>query len=164
MNATNPDSPKAALGAEISYRIIHTTIYKYEEAVSTCYNIAKLIPRDTLGQTCNNAVVTIHPTPDGINEYEDFFSNKVFYFSIQDEHEDLTVTVTSEVKKAAIDGIEYENLLWEDVHAMLTAPDAQFLDARQYIPATPFTTANKEITAYALQSFTSGRPMFEAVY
>jgi transglutaminase-like putative cysteine protease len=161
---TDIDSPKAALGAAVLYRIIHTTKYKYEEAVSTCYNIAKLIPRDTLGQVCNNAVVSIHPTPDGINEYEDFFGNKVFYFSIQDEHEDLTVTVTSEVNKAAIDGIEYENLLWEDAHAMLTAPDAKYLEARQYIPATFVTTTDKEITAYAQQSFVPGRSMFEAVY
>src|ERR1700744_507256 len=119
--------------ATVSYKITHTTKYKYEEAVSTCYNIAKLIPRDTPGQVCSNVVVSIHPTPDGINEYIDFFGNKVIYFSIQEEHADLTVTVTSEVNKAAINSIEYENLLWEDVHAMLTAADAEFLEARQYI-------------------------------
>ncbi|HTB52476.1 MAG TPA: transglutaminase family protein [Ferruginibacter sp.] len=160
----NNNVPKATLGSGVSYKITHITKYKYEEAVSLCYNIAKLIPRDTLGQVCNNTVVTIHPTPDGINEYEDFFGNKVFYFSIQEEHEDLTVTVTSEVNKRAIDNFEYENLLWEDAHKMLVAPDSEFLEARQYIPETPVTTTDKEITAYALQSFTPGRQMFEAVY
>ena len=71
------------------YKIIHTTTYSYNEPVSLCHNIARLIPRSFDNQLCKKSIVTISPLPDVKNEYEDFFGNKVMYFAIQQEHKNI---------------------------------------------------------------------------
>ena len=83
----------------MKYTIQHKTSYSYLEPVSLCHNIARLVPRNTREQTCTNTHIRITPKPDRINEYEDFFGNKVIYFSIEKEHRELTVHVTSEVER-----------------------------------------------------------------
>src|SRR5258708_10574931 len=79
------------------YKITHTTRYIYNEPVSLCHNIARLIPRSTGKQTCKNTQVTIDPVPDVLNENEDFFGMKVTYFAVQQEHTSLTVPCRSEI-------------------------------------------------------------------
>jgi transglutaminase-like putative cysteine protease len=151
----------------INYRVIHTTTYNYNEPVSFCYNIARLGPRDTNGQVCNGSFINISPQPDVLNEYEDFFGNKLVYFAIQHEHKALTVTVTSDVTKseAQLPAIEtYNSMPWELAKEQFEVNKSEFMEAREFIPETTVTTANEEIVNYALQSFTPGRPMFEAVY
>ena len=83
----------------MKYTIQHKTSYTYLEPVSLCHNIARLVPRNTSEQICKNTNIQIEPKPDRINEYEDFFGNKVIYFSIEKEHWELTVNVTSEVER-----------------------------------------------------------------
>jgi len=151
----------------INYKVIHTTTYNYSEAVSFCYNIARLGPRNTIGQVCNGSFINIIPQPDILNEYEDFFGNKLVYFAIQHEHKSLTVTVTSEVTKNELDVQPldtYNSLPWEMAAEQLSTANAELLDVRQFIPETPVTTADEEIINYASQSFTPGRPVFDAVY
>ena len=41
------------------YSITHTTLYKYNEAVDLCHNIAILYPRDTATQQCRSFKITI---------------------------------------------------------------------------------------------------------
>ena len=83
----------------MTYNITHQTIYTYLEPVSVCHNVLRLVPRDTAQQRCKSVTVKIHPQPDSMREYEDFFGNKVIYFSIEKEHEHLTVNVHSEIEK-----------------------------------------------------------------
>jgi transglutaminase-like putative cysteine protease len=151
----------------INYRVIHTTTYNYSEPVSFCYNIARLEPRNTNDQLCNSSFINITPQPDIINEYEDFFGNKLVYFAIQHEHKALTVTVTSDVTKSEImlPPIEtYSSMSWELAKEQLGINKVDFLEAREFIAETPVTAADEEIIKYAMQSFTPGRPMFESVY
>jgi transglutaminase-like putative cysteine protease len=147
------------------YKIIHTTRYIYNKPISLCHNIARLIPRSTGKQTCKSSQVTIDPVPDVLNEYEDFFGNKVLYFAVQHEHTSLTVTVSSEIitpKSAALEIDLYSHTSWEEVKRSLSAPGRDYADILQYIPETPFTTVDPEISAYACLSFRPGRPLFEA--
>jgi transglutaminase-like putative cysteine protease len=151
----------------INYRVTHTTTYKYSEAVSFCYNIARLGPRDTESQLCKASFVNIYPQPDVLSEYQDFFGNKLIYFAIQHEHKSLKVVVTSEVaKNEQPPSQQYfdNNLSWETTKEILSIQDEELLDVRQFIPETASTKANADITDYALQSFMPGRPMFQAVY
>jgi len=151
----------------INYKVIHTTTYRYNEAVSFCYNIARLGPRNTTGQVCSGSFINIVPQPDVINEYEDFFGNKLVYFAIQHEHKSLTVTVTSEVTKTEtpIQAIEtYNSMPWELAQEQFDINKSEYLEAREFIPETTVTAANEDIINYALQSFTPNRSMFEAVY
>ena len=148
------------------YKITHTTRYIYSQPISLCHNIARLIPRSTGKQSCRNSQVTIDPVPDVLNEYEDFFGNKVTYFAVQREHSSLTVTVSSEIitpKSAALEIDLYSHISWEEVKRSLVASSGpEYADVLQYIPETPLTASNPEINAYAMQSFRPGRSLFEA--
>jgi transglutaminase-like putative cysteine protease len=127
------------------YTIDHKTIYTYPEPVSVCHNILRLAPRDTERQVCKGVTVRIEPKPDSVQEYEDFFGNKVIYFSIEKEHRKLTVVVHSEIEKKDFGVGE---VLLEDVS--------------QYVFATPMTSFGPEVLAYARVSFVPGRPVMEA--
>jgi len=135
----------------VNYSINHKTIYNYLEPVSLCHNMLRLVPRDTGKQVCKSVTVKIQPEPDNLREYEDFFGNKVIYFSIEKEHAQLTVNVHSEIeKKAASDGVG----LAED------GQEAE--EISQFIFETPMTAWSEEIEAYARISFQPGRPVPEA--
>ena len=149
----------------MNYRIIHKTEYKYQEEVTLCHNIARLIPRTTVKQVCRRSDLQIDPQPEIINEYEDFFGNKVVYFGIQKTHAKLTVTVTSEIYKNDQVSMQlpfYGNTSWEDVPQILMQQQIEYIDARQYIYETPMTASSDEIRKYASVSYTPRRPLFDA--
>ncbi|MEI9808658.1 MAG: transglutaminase N-terminal domain-containing protein [Bacteroidota bacterium] len=81
------------------YSVEHTTRYQYHELVSLCHNIAALAPRNTDKQTCKAFNIIISPLPEVLEEHIDFFGNKLYYFVVEQEHEELTVTVRSQVEK-----------------------------------------------------------------
>lgn len=127
------------------YNITHRTTYTYFEPVSVCHNVLRLAPRNTSQQVCRHVAVRISPEPNTVREYEDFFGNKVIYFSIEKEHARLTVDVQSEVDiVGGVDGI------WDSG------------EIRQFIFETPMTAWNEEIEQYARVSFQPGRPVPEA--
>ncbi len=149
----------------MKYTIQHTTAYNYLEPVSLCHNIARLVPRNTPGQICRNTSIQIDPQPDRVNEYEDFFGNKVIYFSIEKEHWELTVTVTSEVERNVSDQQkiqDFRSVTGKDVKEKLLTGEADAVEIKQYVFETPMTLWDEEIVNYALESFRSGRPVFEA--
>ncbi len=137
----------------MKYTIQHTTAYTYLEPVSLCHNIARLMPRNTDDQICRNTVIQIIPEPDRINEYEDFFGNKVIYFSIEKEHWELTVQVTSEVERNEIN---------EEEKAGKFRSENDLVDIKQYSFATPMTNWDEEILIYASRSFQPDKSVFEA--
>jgi transglutaminase-like putative cysteine protease len=149
----------------MNYKVTHKTEYIYHEPVSLCHNIARLVPRTTEKQFCKSASISIIPQPEILNQYDDFFGNKVVYFAIEKEHKKLTVTVYSEIEKtdSADMQIINKNISWEDVIQTLLQLNEDFNEVKQYIPETAMTASDENISAYVLQSFTPGRPAFEAV-
>jgi Transglutaminase-like enzymes, putative cysteine proteases len=151
--------------SKMKYTIQHTTVYTYLEPVSLCHNIARLVPRDTGEQTCKNTSIHIEPQPDRINEYEDFFGNKVIYFSIEKEHWELTVKVTSGVERKTSGQtkiLDYRKASTEDIKRDLLKLKEGMVEIRQYVFETPMTAWSDEILDYALLSFKSGRAVLEA--
>jgi transglutaminase-like putative cysteine protease len=148
------------------YSVEHTTKYKYHEHVSICHNIAALMPRNTDRQTCKAFNLIISPLPEVLEDHIDFFGNKLYYFVIEQEHEELTVTVKSQVEKINDHNVQpsYPYQSWEGVRDMLFASNGELIEVKQFIHPTEITVATPEIRNYARQSFTTGRPLFEAVY
>jgi transglutaminase-like putative cysteine protease len=148
------------------YSVEHTTKYQYHEQVSLCHNIAALTPRNTDKQTCKSFNIIISPLPEILEEHTDFFGNKLYYFVVEQEHEELTVTVKSQIEKIA--GIDtkapYHYQSWEDVKDMLLASTGELMDEKQFTNPTEITAATDEIKKYAALSFTPGKPLYEAVY
>ena len=149
----------------MKYTIQHKTAYVYLEPVSLCHNIARLVPRNTLEQKCTNTHIHISPKPDRINEYEDFFGNKVIYFSIEKEHRELTVQVVSEVERMTsgqVNRTRYPDIPWEQVKIAFGSAENENLEIRQYIFETSMTLWEEQIMQYALRSFIPDRPVFKA--
>jgi len=149
----------------MQYQITHTTEYEYHQSVSLCHNVARLLLRDTNDQLCKKTVVKISPQPEIINEYLDFFGNKVMYFAIQQEHKHLTVTVLSQVEKKKESNSEFgffTTTPWEEIKQQILEPGDDNFDARQFIPETDITRTTEDILQYTLKSFTTGRSMIEA--
>jgi transglutaminase-like putative cysteine protease len=146
------------------YSITHTTTYQYHETVDLCHNIAMLSPRDTDTQTCHSFTIAISPVPEIIEEYTDFFGNKIAYFVIEQEHEELSVTATSVVEKK-----EPEEKItnpatqsWESVKETLQVSTGNFVFEKQYCIPTDITATTRAIEAYAMASFLPGRSFYEA--
>jgi transglutaminase-like putative cysteine protease len=149
----------------VEYQIIHTTEYDYHQSVSVCHNIARLAIRDTTRQHCGKTVISISPEPDVIDEYLDFFRNKVVYFAIQKEHLRLRVSVKSTVTLDRSIGLMDHGIpvaLWQDIVGKLSVVDPDQFDARQYVPETELTRTTDEIKDYAARSFRSGLSLYEA--
>ena len=150
----------------MTYSVEHTTHYKYHEQVSLCHNIAALFPRNTDQQICTASNLIISPLPDVLEEHTDFFGNKLYYFVIEQEHIELTVTIKSRVEKipASAGPGSFPVQSWEAVRDMLLHSNGELMEVRQFIYPTAITTPADEIKNYALKSFTKDRPLFDAVF
>ena len=150
----------------MNYKIVHKTEYSYSASVNLCYNEARLTPRNFVHQHCSNSQFVVDPEPGACRERQDFFGNTVYYFTIQQPHRELIVTVTSHVQ---VRGREMqldfaEHLAWEEVCQRLqTDLDPETLELRQYILNSPMIPTMPELRTYAERSFSKERPLLEAV-
>ncbi len=150
----------------MNYRIIHKTEYSYSGSVNLCYNEARLTPRSFVHQHCSDSQFVVDPEPGVCRERQDFFGNTVYYFTIQQPHRELTVTVTSHVQ---VRGREMqldfaEHLAWEEVRQRIqTDMDPEVLELRQYVLDSSMIPTIPELRTYAEKSFPKNRPLLEAV-
>ncbi len=167
----------------MKYRITHTTIYSYSQSVGLCQNEARLQPRNFWRQQCHDSHFDITPAPSDFQERIDFFGNRVVYFSVQQAHKRLAVTVISDVSVfPKNDSSDMSNpVSWEQVRGLLQeigpiqmqsqgpnqmqiqATTAELLDAKQYLLDSPMILANAELSNYAQPSFLPNRPLVRVV-
>jgi len=107
----------------------------------------------------------VDPFPAVSREHTDFFGNRVSYFSIQQAHSVLEVTANSEVEVEPEELPDFEaSLPWENVLEQLReGRDQDTLDARMFSLPSAFVPLVPAATEYACASFTTGRPILEAV-
>jgi len=147
----------------MNYSISHKTTYSYFEPVSLCHNIIRLKPRNTGKQLCRETVIRITPEPDSIDEYEDFFGNRVLYFSIDREHRQLEVQVVSSIEKEEdANFMQVPSFTVKEVLELLEQKGPLYNEARQFILDTPMTRWNDDIHEYALCSFKPERTLKDA--
>lgn len=150
----------------MKYHITHNTHYSYSNIVNLCYNEARLIPRSYGRQVCSKNDFIVVPDPTGYRERKDFFENTVCFFTIQRPHQELVVTVTSEVEVNASDFQldSVKEFRWENVLKQLHRDDnEEILEIRQYTLESPMIPELPELRTYAEKSFSDGRSMLEAV-
>jgi transglutaminase-like putative cysteine protease len=149
------------------YRITHRTTYTYEERVTSCYNEAHLIPRNGPHQRCLNYRVDVEPAPYDRTEREDFFGNRVLYFAIEEPHDTLITTATSEVSLEN-DSVQLQfrsNAPWQESARRLREERTPAnLDAVQYLLDSPMAGATPRIKRYAAPPFREQRPLAEIVF
>ncbi len=149
----------------MTYRIIHTTTYKYKHPVSFGNHVAYLTPRSRPHHTCTYHQLQISPAPAGLTERLDYFGNAVTVFNIQEPHSELNIEARSHV---VIDG---DPVLWpehsprweEVVRSLPSDLTPAGIEAYEFVFESPRVKPGPEFAAYASQSFAPARPLTEAL-
>jgi len=149
----------------MKFRISHVTRYSYTEPVSLCHSILHLKPRlSAAGQRCLVSQLRIDPWPAVNREHEDFFGNRVNYFSVQQAHSCLEVTASSEVEVSPPSRPDPASTLpWEvAIERLHERRDPAMVRARIFTLPSPLAPIDRDATDFAASSFTPGRPVLEA--
>jgi len=168
----------------MTYRIVHTTEYSYQDLVSKCCNQALLTPRTMqsafTNQHCHESTTLVFPEPDDAAHDTDFFGNHAHYFTIHTAHRSLTVTATSIVERTLLAEPTPERFAqscawnaWKTVGSATSAgkhyEDSHYEDgtaqmAQQFVLDSPLIQASEQLRSYATPSFFTGRPLLEGVH
>jgi len=153
------------------FKVIHSTIYDYDEGVTFCHNTAILKPKNFLGQSLVDYQLEISPKPSEFSEREDFFGNTITRFSIQDHHKKLKVIATSIIDRDVTKSLSIkdfpkaEKITLKQTLKSLKGFDEAILDARQYqLESILLHSVDDAIKAYAEVSFKPDRSVYEATY
>lgn len=150
------------------YRLRHTTRYEYSSAVTLSHNEARLKVRELPWQHGEHAAFAIEPTASRLHERHDFFGNHVLYFAIQDVHDAMAVTATSEVTTDAALLPQFNcNYTWEQAAQQLRdrthKQSAEAYAAQLFTMNSAYIKRSTELAHFAQRSFTPNRPLIEAV-
>lgn len=163
----------------MKYRVTHITEFHYDAPVGLCHNEARLLPRVLPYQQVLSSGLQIEPLPQDLFYRKDYFGNRTTYFSIQEPHDCLRVTATSEVQiepprleghpasRSREAGLfdDADSRSWEAVRQRLRSDRSdETLDAFQYTFDSPMVAISQPLADYALASFPPGRPLDEAVH
>jgi len=149
-----------------NYRIIHKTIYTYEDLVSHCLNLAHMYPLNNAHQECYRTFIDVKPRPSVSSFRKDYFGNNLFFFAIEDSHKELEITVESSVKtNVPIYSLFSRSCPWEDVWERLESSKSRAdIEAIEYTLPSSYVSYNSNFADYAMQSFLPGKSVLESVY
>jgi transglutaminase-like putative cysteine protease len=146
------------------YKIVHRTTYKYKYPVSRGNHVACLKPRSISRHSLRQSELTIKPSPASMTERIDYFGNHLCFFTVEEPHDELIVEARSEVVMQSPASSPQPSPPWEEVVAMLPRDQhPEVVEAYQFRFESPRIRLKPEFAAYALQSFTPGRPLREAL-
>jgi transglutaminase-like putative cysteine protease len=130
----------------------------YSQPVSLCHTELRLKPRGDGQQRVLEHQLTVLPAPEETFEHLDYFGNQVTYFSLQEPHQTLSITASSIIEKQYNDPFEpCLTPVWEEAKGT-----ARHLNEYEFTFQSPRITLGPEFTAYALPSFSPGRPLLDA--
>jgi transglutaminase-like putative cysteine protease len=142
--------------------VVHETTYDYAPAVKTAQHVAHLRPSSRDGQRVLEHHLAIDPPPDHCTESVDVFGNARCFFGLQAVHERLHVVSRSLVSTAPPPA-PGPGLPWEAARERLRYHRAAEYDpAAEFLFPSPYVPRDRAFVAYALPSFTEGRPLLEA--
>jgi transglutaminase-like putative cysteine protease len=148
----------------VNYEIVHRTVYEYSSEVSVSQHVVHLTPRTLPGQQCLRHELTVEPAAALVTSREDYFGNRIHFFTMAGGHRTLVVTARSEVvvhprrwpAPAAPPAWELARYISDS----LVGPP---LDVREFVYPSALIPALTTLNEYARPSFTAGRPLLEAV-
>jgi transglutaminase-like putative cysteine protease len=148
----------------VLYTITHTTRYAYTHPVSVCQNIVALTPRDDYRVHCLMHRMRIRPNPINVHRRTDFFGNQLTVFSIDENHEELTISAVSRVKVEAPNlTVQRASQDWQIVRDQLSrCQDPHWLSTCNYLYDSPRIIRNGQYADYAKKAFGPGVSLFEA--
>jgi transglutaminase-like putative cysteine protease len=148
------------------YKVAHTTNYKYAARVTHCYNLANLIPKNTVRQKCLNSKIIVSPKPIHANKRIDYFGNQSYQFEIQTAHTDLIIRSESQIEileTSSLLNLDLGMNYGDALDYFNKAPTFQVIRAKEFILDSPMIKTNDAIEAYARSSFSLSRPLNSCV-
>jgi len=148
----------------MKYQVEHTTTYRYTDPVSLGHNEVHLAPREFNRQRCLAHRLSVRPAPTAQRSRQDYFGNRVDYFTLEEEHRELTITASSTVQLTVTPPPPAaETRPWEEVRDRLQrCDDAPILAAAPFVVESPYVRFDDAVGEYGRMSFTPGRPILEA--
>ncbi len=145
------------------YQVSHTTRFRYEQPVSTSYQLLHLTPRSFDKQQVLSIKLSIEPVPVSLQQRSDYFGNPVTDIVIQERHEELIITNLVQVDVNADQEILLElSPAWESIVQLMLEPlDDDARDASKFCFPSPRISIDT-VLAYARVSFTPGKPLLRA--
>ena len=149
----------------MKYKIKHTTEYSYQKSVDLCHNRLCLVPIESANQKCIFSDIKISPKPDELSVREDFFGNKILFFSIYKEHSNLEIVSESIVQ---MENLLFMNqavnstLLWQQVRDKIVEEPELAEEIIQYTVPSTYIPYSDIIKEFALDCFKSGDTLWNA--
>jgi transglutaminase-like putative cysteine protease len=146
------------------YRITHRTEYRYGSEVTRGYTVTHLTPRATASQHVHHTTIDADPPAAQRSTHRDAFGNGVTFLEVQQPHEGLRISATSEVSVVDPPPWPEDGPAWNTAAATLTGDtSAAALLARECRLDSPLVARSRVLAEYASPSFPPGRPLVDAV-
>jgi len=145
------------------FRVIHKTHYIYDDFMKYSQNMAHMYPLTFRYQDCFRTHVNVTPKPSSSSFRRDYFGNQVFFFSLEERHKELEVSVESIVRTHPPMNFDLSRSTpWEKIESLLYASDLeQDMNAIEFLQPSPLV-AKKEIYAEFLRPiFIVGKPVYQ---
>jgi transglutaminase-like putative cysteine protease len=149
----------------VNYHIIHRTLYEYAAPVTVSHHVTRLEPRALPTQCCEEFSLKIFPAPALSRTRQDYFGNRLCFFSIQEVHDKLEIITHSRVTVNARP-LPAPNATpaWEEAAKLFRDPvSPEVVDAYEFVFDSPHVRASLELFDYALASFGKGTPLLTGV-
>lgn len=145
----------------MNYRITHRTLYEYAAPVTVSQHVTRLEPRPSANQQCEKFTLKIFPEPTLRKTRQDYFGNRLCFFTIQEIHNRLEIITHSHVTVTAGKLPAAETTPpWEQIVNLFRDPvSPEVVEPYQYVFDSPQVRASFELADYALASFAPGTPL-----
>ncbi len=146
------------------YDVKQVSTCTYSDVVPFGRHVARLMPREWPGQRIIAADLSIDPKPADDLVTEDFFGNRIRFFTLEKPHSELTVTLKARISVEAQAGLlTVLTPPWEEVRdAAQASADPSALSPVHHLFDSRRVRLSETIGAYVGKSFTPGRPILEA--
>jgi len=150
----------------MKYIVKHSTRYQYALSVSNCYNIAYVLPRNTARQYVANIDIKLTPSATTRNTRTDCYGNQFLQFSIEQDHRELELTITSHIEVADVENninLDFGNPCSYVDYLLENSKDIACVNAREFMLDSPMIHQQNYLAEYAVSSFSDDRPFLSAV-
>ncbi len=146
-------------------RVVHRTLYRYGDVVTTSHHEARLTPRDSEAQRTLHHEIVVEPVPEARRRRFDYFGNRALHFSLSEPHRSLEVVARSVIELFPLRPPPLSaSVPWESVRDLVAANHKRdALDAFAMVLPSPLVPSVEGVFEYAEPSFSPGRPVLEAV-
>jgi len=149
----------------MTFDVVHKTLYGYSQPVTVSQHAARVEPRALPGQILEQFSLRIDPAPPIRKTRDDYFGNRVCFFSIQEVHARLEIVARSRLTVAAVTPpVLSLSPPWEKVVELFSDPvSPEVVEPYEFVFDSPLLSASESLADYARSSFAANTPLLSAV-